>query len=196
MLDPRVYRDLIIRVVLVGAMSTGKSTLAENLAKEFKTSYMPEYGREYWEKRQVKRRLTLEDLENIVRIHQKREDEACLSADRFLFVDTCALSTFLFSHDYHGKATDYVTQKANEDYKRYDLFFLCGTDIPYEDTWDRSGPQKREDFQKLYQASLLERKIPFIPLFGSLEMRTKKVQSILEKFKKFGNFYGEKLESQ
>ena len=54
---PLVYRDLIVNVALLGAPSSGKTTLAERLAREFDTQWMPEYGREYWEKHQVDRRL-------------------------------------------------------------------------------------------------------------------------------------------
>ncbi|WP_292760680.1 AAA family ATPase [Nostoc sp. NOS(2021)] len=35
----------------MGAPSTGKTTIASQLAKEYNTVWMPEYGREYWEKR-------------------------------------------------------------------------------------------------------------------------------------------------
>jgi nicotinamide riboside kinase len=32
--------------------------LAERLAREFRTQWMREYGREYWERHQIDRRLT------------------------------------------------------------------------------------------------------------------------------------------
>jgi len=68
-LHPQVYRDLITNVVLLGAPSTGKTTLAAELATEFKTVWMPEYGREYWEKHQVNRRLSLQQLVEIAKGH-------------------------------------------------------------------------------------------------------------------------------
>ncbi|MDR2199710.1 MAG: AAA family ATPase [Deltaproteobacteria bacterium] len=190
LMNPLVYRDHITRVVLVGAMSTGKSSLAEKLALAYETSWMPEYGREYWESRQVDRRLSLDDLERIVRVHQEREDELAASANRYLFVDTCAITTYLFSLDYHKTATEFVRDAANKDHRRYDLFFLCGDDIPYDDTWDRSGPQKRSDFQKQTVADLLERRIPFIPLMGSLNERAEKVGAVLRVFEKYANYFG------
>ena len=54
-LDRRVYRDLVTNVVFLGAPSTGKTTIAERLAREYDTSWMPEYGREYWHQHQVNR---------------------------------------------------------------------------------------------------------------------------------------------
>ena len=58
--DPLVYRDLITKVVFLGAPSTGKTTLARELAHRRQTVWMPEYGREYWETHQENRRLSLD----------------------------------------------------------------------------------------------------------------------------------------
>lgn len=56
-LHPRVYRDLVANIVFLGAPSSGKTTIAERLAQNFGTVWMPEYGREYWENHHVDRRL-------------------------------------------------------------------------------------------------------------------------------------------
>jgi HTH-type transcriptional repressor of NAD biosynthesis genes len=52
-----VYQDLITKVVFVGAMSTGKSTIAEALAEQYHTTFASEYGRDYWTEHQVDRRI-------------------------------------------------------------------------------------------------------------------------------------------
>lgn len=56
-LHPDVYKDLITNIVFLGAPSTGKTTIAESCAGHFNASWMPEYGREYWEKYNIDRRL-------------------------------------------------------------------------------------------------------------------------------------------
>ena len=71
-----------------------------------------------------------------------------------------------------------------------DIFFLCDDDIPYDDTWDRSGDQKRKIFHKQIMADLKMRRIPYIVLRGSVEQRAEKVESVLKRFKKFSNFFG------
>lgn len=188
-----VYRDLIIKVVFVGAMSTGKSTLTESLAKHFETVYASEYGREYWTEHEVNRRIRLEEFDIIAKKHLEREESAVLEAKKYLFVDTNAITTYLYSLDYHGKAPAYVTQKALENAQRYDLFFLCDDDIPYDDTWDRSGPQKRESFQRQIISDLAERRIPYIVLKGSLENRITQVEKILARYKRYNNFFGNRI---
>ena len=174
--SPLVYRDLIVKVVFMGAPSTGKTTLVEALAKRFDTSFALEYGREYWTEHQVDRRIGFEEFDTIATVHQKREEEAFLRADRVCFVDTNAITTYMFSLDYHGSATDLLTALAWENAARYDLFFLCADDIPYDDTWDRSGVQKRGIFQRQIRADLDRRKLPYVEIGGTLDERIDAVE--------------------
>ncbi|WP_204140833.1 AAA family ATPase [Halomicronema sp. CCY15110] len=184
-LDPLVYRDLIINVVFLGAPSTGKTTLAAALAEALQTVWMPEYGREYWETHQVDRRLTLGQLEAIAIGHLEREEDLLSRANRYLFTDTNALTTWHFARDYHGTATPRLQHLADRCAARYDLVFLCDTDIPYADTWDRSGAAHREVFQKQMVSDLRIRKIPFFPVQGDLKTRIGYVKQILQRFQKY-----------
>lgn len=184
-IHPRVYRDLIANIVFLGAPCTGKTTLASRLAREFHTRWMPEYGCEYWERRQVNRRLTLDQLVEIAEGHLEREEALLARSDRYLFTDTNALSTYQFALHYHGKASPWLAELAEKAVIRYDLVFLCDDDIPYEDTWDRSGEADRRDFQKRIIVDLVERRIPFIPLSGVLESRVCQVKAILKRFRKY-----------
>jgi NadR type nicotinamide-nucleotide adenylyltransferase len=192
-LHETVYRDLITKIVFVGAMSTGKTTITEACAKKYKTTLALEYGREYWENHQIDRRISFEAFNEIAVEHLRREEIALRDANKYFFVDTNAITTFMYALDYHGKAPDLLKSLAIENYKRYDLFFLCNDDIPYDDTWDRSGPQKRAVFHKQIIADLKERNIPYIILNGSLEERLSKVESVLTRFTKYNNFFGNQL---
>ena len=50
-LVPSAKEDLCRKFVMVGAESTGKTTMAEALAKKLNTVWVPEHGRWYWEGR-------------------------------------------------------------------------------------------------------------------------------------------------
>ena len=184
-IDPFVYKDLIIQAVFVGAPSTGKTTLAERLAKEHNTTWMPEYGREYWHKHQENRRLSMQQLEEIARGHRAREDASLLDANRYLFVDTNAVTTYMFAMSYYHTASTELTARARDCLQRYDLWFLCEDDIPSDDTWDRSGEMSRARFQAAIADDLRARKIPYLSLRGSLEHRVSVVNRVLATFKKF-----------
>jgi NadR type nicotinamide-nucleotide adenylyltransferase len=186
-LSPTVYKDYITNVVFLGAPSTGKSTLAAELAKTFNTVFMPEYGREYWESHQVNRRLSLEQLLEIAEGHLEREDQLLLKANKFLFTDTNALTTNMFSKYYHGRSHPNLSKYADNCFFRYDITFLCDSDIPYDDSWDRSGDANRQVFQKQIEADLICRKIPYILLSGTLSERMAKVESTLSRFVKFNS---------
>jgi len=176
---PRVYKDLITKIVLLGAPSTGKTTLAEQLAIHFDTQWMPEYGREYWENHQINKRLTLEDLLKIAEIHIEREDALVLKSNRFLFSDTNAITTYLFSLDYHGNALVELENLAKLAEYRHDIIFVCDTDIPYDDTWDRSGDVKRKVFQEKIIEDLKSRNLKYYMLNGTVEERIEQVSRVL-----------------
>ncbi len=184
---PRVYADLITRICFVGAPSTGKTTLARVLAEQYNTVWMPEYGAEYWLNHQVDRRITLEQFEEIAPEHNRREDALALQSRNYLFCDTNPITTYVFAKDYHGRAGPVLTRLAIDAEKRYDLFFLCDTDIPYADTWDRSGDQKRKWFQNQIAGDLAERRVPFFRVRGTLEERIAQVNDVLRQHRKFGN---------
>ena len=186
-LAPVVYADLITKVCFMGAPSTGKTTLARTMAERYNTVWMPEYGAEYWLEHHVDRRITLDQFEEIAPEHNSREDELTLQSRKYLFCDTNPITTYLFAKDYHGTAGPVLTRLAMAAEKRYDLFFLCDTDIPYADTWDRSGDQKRKWFQDQIVGDLAERRIPYFRVGGTLEERVSQVNQVLQQQRKYGN---------
>lgn len=179
LLHPAVYRDLITKVLFTGGMSTGKTTLSARCAEYFDTVWMPEYGREYWEQHQTGRRLTPEQLVEIAEGHREREDALLEKANRYLFIDTDARVTRFFALYYHGAAHPRLEQLAREAVARYDVTFLCQDDIPYDDTWDRSGEGSRALFQQWIEAQLIEDGTPFTRVRGNVEERLRQVIDVL-----------------
>ena len=181
-IHPTVYKDLITKVVFLGAPSTGKTTITRRLAEEYKTVWMPEYGREYWERHQVEKRLSSGQLVEIAEGHIEAEDQTLQKANNYLFVDTNAITTYMFSIHYHGCAPSRLKELALLAASRYDLVFVCHDDIPYDNTLDRSGEVQRTVFQKQIISDLNIRKIPFILLTGTLNQRVMHAKSILIEF--------------
>ena len=186
-LEPLVYRDMMINVAFLGAPSTGKTTVCEQLARYFNTVWMPEYGREYWEIYQQQRRLQADQLVHIARTHLSREEQYLNQARQYLFTDTTALTTAIFCRYYHGHVVEPLQILADVAATRYDLTFLCDTDIPYDDTWDRSGEGQREAFQRQTIQQLNYYKVPYILLSGTLQQRIATVAAVLSRYQKYMN---------
>ena len=99
--------------------------------------------------------------------------------DRFLFSDTNAITTYLFSMDYHGDALAELKNLAKVAENRHDIIFVCDTDIPYDDTWDRSGDVKRKEFQEKIIEDLNTRNLNYHMLKGSVAERIEQVSKVL-----------------
>ncbi|MDU0352764.1 AAA family ATPase [Paraglaciecola aquimarina] len=94
--------------------------------------------------------------------------------------DTNAFTTWHFALHYHQKALPELERLAKQCWQRYDLVVLCEDDIPYDNTWERSGDANRQVFQQFNRDYLAEHNIPHISVTGSLSKRAAQVtQSML-----------------
>jgi nicotinamide riboside kinase len=60
------------------------------------------------------------------------------------------------------------------------MIFVCEPDIPYDDTWDRSGDVNRKQFQQQIIDDLQRRKVRYTLLSGSVEERILKVRKAID----------------
>lgn len=177
---PGTKRAMIKKVVFLGGPSTGKTTLCETLAIELDTLTVAEYGREYWLTHQVNRRLTPEQLLHIAQTQNLWEDQAISRANKVLLCDTNAFTTWHFALHYHQTALPELTQLAKESWQRYHLVVLCDDDIPYDDTWERSGDANRHEFQQFIRRYLTDANIPHLLVSGSVAQRKEQVLEALK----------------
>jgi NadR type nicotinamide-nucleotide adenylyltransferase len=81
------------RVCVVGAESTGTTTLCQDLARHYGVAWVPEYGREYCEWRGGTENWRSDEFETIARGQIAAEDRAAREGGRLLICDTDALAT-------------------------------------------------------------------------------------------------------
>lgn len=177
-LHPLVYAHFVKKVVLMGAESTGKSTLAARLAAEFGTEHVQEYGREHYAARGG--HLDLDDYVTIARIHRQLEDDAALRADRYLFVDTNAITTMFFSHYYNRESLPELHRLADDCASRYAHVIVCDDDIPFEQDGWRDNLVWRGRMQGMVLHDLAVRGIRYDIVSGSLDQRVAQVRAVLE----------------
>ena len=136
------------RVALMGPESTGKTTLAAQLATAFRTVWVPEYGREHTdaitarEGARFDSALTLADIETIATVQAEREDLAARCANRVLFSDTELITTRIWSEIFFDRCPDAVVSASES--RKHDLYLLLDTDIPWVDDGTRIFRDERD----------------------------------------------------
>lgn len=166
----------LARVAIVGAESSGKSTLAEALAHAYGTLWVPEYLREFVD---VRGRVPEEsDQYGIALTQMNREDQAARHATRFLFCDTTPLMTALYSRWYWGRIDAQLAQL--ESRHDYAFTLVAAPDSPWvADGLQRESEQVRQTIHQHVLARLDERQIPYLLMAGSLPERLLQVERYL-----------------
>ncbi len=140
------------RVRLLGGESTGKSTLADLLARRFATAWVLEWGRPYSDpKDRSGEPWTTADFIEIATRQNELEDVTARRADRVLLCDTDAMTTGVWHVEYLGRR-DPTVEALGAD-RHYDLSLLLEPDIP----WRQDGMRDSDRARRRQQAALVER---------------------------------------
>ncbi len=171
-LEPCVRAYYVKRVCVLGAESTGTTTLAEALAKRFNNNWVPEYGREYWIEKM--RAGTIDHWDEAEFVHiatdqARREDLAAREANKILFCDTDAFATSVWFERYMGSRSSLV--EAVSISRRYDLTLLTDVDIPFVQDGYRDGEHIRTWMHGRFIERLNEARRPFVVMSGSVSDR-------------------------
>ncbi|MFD7443147.1 AAA family ATPase [Streptomyces sp. NPDC059909] len=189
-LEPPVRAALARRVVVLGAESTGTTTLARALAEHFRrrggvwarTGCVPEYGREYSERKLAELRaerpgatwsdvrLRSGDFPLIARRQTELEDTAARTGSPVLVCDTDAFATTIWHERYMGGPSEEVAEIAARG--RGDLWLLTDhRGVPFEDDGLRDGEELRPWMTARFAAQLARTGRRFVTLSGPHERR-------------------------
>jgi NadR type nicotinamide-nucleotide adenylyltransferase len=169
----------MIRVAVTGPESTGKSTLAEGLARHFETVYNPEYAREYLDK--INRPYTYEDIEKIARLQLQKEKKLIKSAIELIIADTDFIVIKVWMEYKYNKCPEWIKDEIINN--PYDLYFLCDIDIPWEPDPLREHPDLRGFFMDIYKKELAKLNVKFRIISGNQTIRLKKAIAEIELLK-------------
>ncbi|WP_043476732.1 AAA family ATPase [Kitasatospora sp. MBT66] len=194
-LEPPVRAWLTRRVVVLGAESTGTTTLSRDLAEALwvrggphgRTGWVPEYGRELTvAKLAVARALapagkagpTVFDLEwgdpdfaLVARRQTESEDRAARSGGPVLVCDTDALATTVWQERYVGTVTPEVRELAAAMPARALYLLTSEVGVAFEDDGLRDGEHLRAWMNGRFREVLAAQPVPWIELTGSREQR-------------------------
>jgi NadR type nicotinamide-nucleotide adenylyltransferase len=184
-LHPIVQGDLTLRVCVVGAESTGKSTLVRALARAHHTNEVGEYGRDYTIAKKdagTNDRWTTADFVRIAEEQQRLEDLAAAGSGPLFFCDTDAMTTSLWHERYQGEVSPQVQEIGRM--RTYDLFVLCNLDIPWERDEIRLGADTRASMHARFVEVLTnERREPWVLVSGTVDERMRSVDAAIDRLK-------------
>jgi len=179
-LEPVVWAWFVKRVCLVGAESTGKTTLSRELAAHFQTEWVPEYGRDYsavkFERGETE--WTTEEFVHIAAEQTRMAERAARTANGVLIEDTNAFATWLWHRRYMGHDSDAVRAEAAK--ARCDLYLLTGDEIPFEQDGLRDGEHIRHDMHGWFAEELRRQGVPWVRVDGTREERLAKAIAAID----------------
>ena len=142
-LSPPIKAYFALRICIVGAESTGKTTLAKALAKHYQTDWVPEYGRLYTEQNITDlftHRWTNKEFVHIAKTQNILEEEAAAKCNRLLICDTDAFATSIWYERYFNRRSSAIDTLAAG--RNYDLYIVPDVKTPFvQDGW-RDGNEK------------------------------------------------------
>ena len=176
----------IIKIVLYGPESTGKTFLAEQLADHFNTAWVPEFSRDYLQKKWDEEQKVCEphDILPIARGQMALENAKAQEANKVLFCDTNLLETVVYSEAYYdGFCEPSLLKHALK--AQYDLYFLTYIDVPWVEDDLRDRPHLREEMFARFKSPLDRYKKPYQILQGDYQERfdvaIKTIEGILKR---------------
>lgn len=178
---PQPVRPYFVRrVCIMGPESTGKTTLAGQLAEAFETVMVPEYARLHLERQGG--RIEAGDIDLIARGQAASEDALAAHANRLLICDTDLLTTTIWSEVLFGDCPRWLRETAQQ--RAYDLTLLLHPDVPWVDDQTRYLPGEGEAFFVRCKEALVSSGRPFVEIRGDWRERFERareaVRSVIE----------------
>ena len=160
-----------IKVVLFGPESTGKTTLAKQLALHYNSFWVPEFSRAYAEEKLKEGiLLTKNDVLPIAIGQMELENSYSEKSKEILFYDTNLLETKVYSeYIYDGFCPDLLRESVEDN--KYDLYILTDVDIPWKYDSVRSSDTNRQKMFAHFKKVLDEQELPYMIVSGKQEYR-------------------------
>jgi nicotinamide riboside kinase len=174
-----------IKIVLYGPECTGKSTLAEGLAKAFNATWTPEFAREYLQNiwNQEQRTCEPNDLIPIAKGQLQWETEELQKAEQLLFCDTDVFLTQVWGELYYGQKNTELSVFA--DKLPADLYLLTDIDLKWVPDDLRDRPKQRQETLAFFENQLIALNKPYIKISGKGEHRLANAIKIVEQYMSF-----------
>lgn len=177
------------KVLIIGAESTGKSTLTERLSqyytdKGLDVGMILEFARE-WIDDILDGDMNRLEFEHITHFGKTQMSlvklAVSLKEHDVIFSDTDAIVSSVFQNIYYGKIDEELLEIANNE--NWDLILFTQPDVPWIDDGQRDLGDRREEVNNIFKHELEKRSFKYVEVKGNWEERfniaTEAVDSIL-----------------
>jgi len=168
-----------IRIAVTGPESTGKTTLAIQLAEIYHGIYIPEFAREYIEK--LPHHYTYEDVEAIAKRQLEQYRSTEMSSCHLFVFDTWLIITKVWFKWVYKVIPDWLDAQIRKC--SIDLFLVCLPDLPWEaDPVRENGGENRLKLLDLYREELKYYNFNYIEISGIGDVRLQAALKAINKF--------------
>ncbi|MEM6805176.1 MAG: ATP-binding protein [Bacteroidota bacterium] len=158
---------MIPKIAIVGPESTGKSSLAADLAQHYQVDWVREYAREYLD--QLGRDYVQSDLLEIAHGQLKLEDAGLQKKPKLLICDTNLIVIKIWSEFKYARCDQALQLLFN--FSEYPLYLLCDIDVPWTYDSQREHPHLRQELLDMYKKELEQEKLNYVIISGAKEER-------------------------
>ncbi|MDP4145270.1 MAG: AAA family ATPase [Bacillota bacterium] len=176
---PEVVKPYYVKSVCIyGPDSCGKSTLTMDLAKHYKTTFVPELARSMFEWADLAiDNLNINHLEQFAKMQYEAVESMKSFADKILICDSDNITTQIYSEVYCGSVTDEIKKYELS----YDLFLFLDINTPYVEEGQRNLGNRRVEMRKRFMKELDDRGIMYTIISGTWEERFCKAVKAIDK---------------
>ena len=135
----------MLKIIVTGPESTGKTTLCKTLAKHFNTSFIPEFARKLLD--QLDRDYTKSNLLEIA-------EGQLLSEHNGQILDTDLITIKIWSNYKYGNCDKWILKQIEKQKTEKRFYLLCKADIPWKEDLQRETPNNRVELFELYKQEL------------------------------------------
>jgi NadR type nicotinamide-nucleotide adenylyltransferase len=164
------------KVAITGPESTGKSTLAAQLAQHYRSSWVPEYARDYIAK--LNRPYTARDVEQIATGQLGRMQQGTQAAGSPVFCDTELIVIKIWMLHAYNFCPEWILRAIEQ--QKFDLYLLMNVDLPWEPDPQREHPHLREFFYDWYQRELQQYGFNVAVISGTYETRFAQARQLVD----------------
>ena len=137
----------MLKIIVTGPESSGKTTLCKTLSEHFKISFTEEYAREYLNN--LDREYKEEDLLEIAKGQLQSETNSQL-------LDTDLITIKIWSGYKYEKCDKWILNQIEKQKSENRYYLLCRPDIPWEADPLRESPLNRDELFKIYKREIEE----------------------------------------